>query len=401
MHMSKYSIQKYSWRDFIDKFVPVRTGQRLPSLISHRIRKISVHKFITYFRRETKYILLFLSCFFLFNMAHGQTAKLFESDEIFEVTLQGDLRTIFKDVGDDPQYHKAELLYQEGQTIFDIPIDVKTRGNSRKSLLNCKYPPLFLNFKMSAIPETSIFRDQIKTKLVVPCQGDRYVINEYLVYKLYNLITPMSFNARLVKVIYQDTVKDKSSDPYFGILLEEEKQMAKRNDLNYIEIEKLNPKRTNKEFFLKMAVFQYMIGNTDWSVQYQQNIKLITVDSTSIPTTVPYDFDNAGIVRAPYAKPAPELEMTSTQQRRYRGYCLQDMEELSATFKIFNDLRNEFYAIYQESSLLSSSYQKQTIKFLDEFYGTITNPKKAKTAFLYPCDKLGTGNVVIKGLKNE
>ena len=354
--------------------------------------------FFSIFRRDFKKIFIFIGCFFLINIAHGQSARLFESDELFELTLRADLKTVFKDVGDDPQYHKATLHYQEGQATFDIPIKIKTRGNSRKSLLHCQYPPLFLNFNKSANPKSSIFRDQDKTKLVVPCRGDQYVINEYLVYKLYNLITPMSFKARLVKVIYQDTVKNKSSDPYFGILLEEEKQMAKRNDLNSIEIHKLNPKKTNREVFLKMAVFQYLIGNTDWSVQYQQNIKLITIDSASIPSTVPYDFDNAGIVKAPYAKPALELQLSSTQQRRYRGYCMKNMEEFTAIFDLFNNLKDEFYSIYQEFPLLSSSYQKQTIKFLDQFYETINDPKKAKKAFLYPCDPSGTGNVIIQGL---
>jgi hypothetical protein len=218
---------------------------------------------------------------------------------------------------------------------------------------------------------------------------------------LYNLITPKSFNARLVKVIYQDTVKNKSSDPYYGILLEEEKQMAIRNLSNSLEKIGLRPEGTHQGDFLKMAVFQYMIGNTDWSVQYQQNIKLIFADSTSLPSTVPYDFDHAGIVRAPYANPAPELQLSSTLHRRYRGYCIPDMNQFTEVFETFNQLKNDFYAIYEGNPLLKNSYQNQTIKFLDQFYETINDPKKAKQEFSYPCDKSGTGNVIIKGLKKH
>jgi len=177
--------------------------------------------------------------------------------------------------------------------------------------------------------------------------------------------------------------------------------MAKRNMSYLIEKEKLSPQYTQKEYFLKMAVFQYMIGNTDWSVQYQQNIKLITVDSTSLPVTVPYDFDHAGIVRAPYANPAPELQMSSTLERRYRGYCMSDMNQFTTVFETFNQLKNDFYAIYKGNSLLSKSYLNQTLKFLDQFYETINDPKKAAKAFNYPCDKYGTGNVIIKGLKDN
>ena len=350
---------------------------------------------------KTKHTLLFLGCFFLVNTAFGQSPNLFDEDEVIELTLRGDLRKVFKDRGDDPQYHAATLHYQADQNTISIPLKIKTRGHFRKLASNCQYPPILLNFAKSSTPKTSVFWGQDKLKLVTPCRGDNYVIHEYLVYKLYNLVTPKSFKARLVKVTYQDTVKNKTSDPYYGILLEDEKQMAKRNQSLSLKRVGLRPQGTQKEDFLKMAIFEYMIGNTDWSVQYQQNVKLIVVDSTSLPTTVPYDFDHAGIVRAPYAKPAPELKMNSTLLRRYRGYCMPDMDQFTAVLETFNQLKEDFYAVYQGNSLLSSGYQNQTIKFLDQFYETINDPKKAQEAFSYPCDRYGTGNVVIQGLKKQ
>jgi hypothetical protein len=355
--------------------------------------------YISFLKGETKHALLFVACFFLLSSALGQSFNLFDTDEVMELTLRGDLKTVFKDRGDDSQYHPATLHYQADQNAINIPIQIKTRGHFRKIASNCKYPPILLNFEKASTPKNSVFEGQNKVKLVTPCRGDQYVIHEYLVYKLYNLITPKSFKARLVKVIYQDTVKNKSSDPYYGILLEEEKQMAMRNLSWSLEKYGVRPEGTQKGDFLKMAVFQYMIGNTDWSVQFRQNIKLITVDSTSLPTTIPYDFDHAGIVRAPYANPAPELQMSSTLQRRYRGYCIPEMIQFTEVFETFNQLKDDFYEIYDGNPLLSSSYQKQTLKFLDQFYGTINDPKKAKKAFTYPCDRSGTGNIIIQGLK--
>jgi len=349
----------------------------------------------------TRHGLFFLACCFLLSSALGQSSNLFDTDEVMELTLRGDLKTVFKDRGDDPQYHPATIHYQADQNAINIPIEIKPRGHFRKMSSNCRYPPILLNFAKLSTPESSVFYGQDKVKLVTPCQGDKYVIHEYLVYKLYNLITPKSFRARLVKVIYQDTVNNKSSDPYYGILLEEEEQMAKRNLSRSLEKIGLRPEETQKEDFLKMAVFEYMIGNTDWSVQFQQNIKLITVDSTSLPTTIPYDFDHAGIVRAPYARPAEELQLSSTLQRRYRGYCIPEMNQFTAIFETFNELKDEFYALYDGNPLLSSNYQKQTLKFLDRFYETINDPKKARKEFSYPCDRSGTGNIVIKGLKKN
>jgi len=358
-------------------------------------------RYNSFLKGVTKHALLFLACCFLLSSAPGQSSNLFDSDEVMELTLRGDLKTVFKDRGDDPQYHPATLHYQADQNAIKIPIEIKTRGHFRKIATNCNYPPILLNFAKSSTPKSSVFKDQDKVKLVTPCRGDQYVIHEYLVYKLYNLITPKSFKARLVKVIYQDTVKNKSSDPYYGILLEEEAEMAMRNLSRSLEKIGLRPEETQKGDFLKMAVFEYMIGNTDWSVQFQQNIKLITVDSTSLPTTIPYDFDHAGIVRAPYAKPAEELQMSSTLQRRYRGYCIPEMNQFTEVFETFNQLKDDFYALYEGNPLLSSSYQKQTLKFLDQFYETINDPKKALKEFSYPCDRYGTGNIVIQGLKKN
>ncbi len=358
-------------------------------------------RYILFLKGESKHALLFLSCCFLLGSTLGQSSSLFDSDEVMELTLRGDLKKVFKDRGDDPQYHPVTLHYQADKNTINIPIEIKTRGHFRKISSNCKYPPILLNFAKSSTPKSSVFYGQDKVKLVTPCQGDQYVIYEYLVYKLYNLITPKSFKARLVKIIYQDTVKNKSSDPYYGILLEEEEQMTMRNLSRSLAKIGIRPEEIQKGDFLKMAVFEYMIGNTDWSVQYQQNIKLITVDSTSLPYAIPYDFDHAGIVRAPYANPAEELQMSSTSERRYRGYCMPEMNQFTEVFEIFNQLKDKFYALYDGNPLLSISYQNQTLKFLDQFYETINDPKKAQEEFSYPCDRSGTGNIVIKGLKKN
>ena len=357
--------------------------------------------YITFLKRESKAVLLFLACFFFLGNAMGQVSNLFNDDVVMELTLRGDLKTVFKDRGDEPQYHPATIRYKAKGNEINIPIKIKTRGHFRKISSNCKYPPIFLNFTKRTTPQTVVFYGQDKVKLVTPCQDDQYVINEYLVYKLYNIITPKSFKAKLVKVIYQDTVKNKSSDPYYSILLEEEIQMAMRNGRLSLKKMGLRPETTLKGDFLKMSVFEYMIGNTDWSVQYRQNIKLIITDSLSLPTAVPYDFDHAGIVRAPYAKPAPELQMSSTLKRRYRGYCIPEMDQFTEVFETFNKLKDDFYAVYDGNPLLSSKYQNQTLKYLDQFYETINDPKKAQKAFSYPCNKSGTGNIVIKGLKKN
>ena len=65
----------------------------------------------------------------------------------------------------------------------------------------------------------------------------------------------------------------------------------------------------------------------------------------------------------------------------------------------FNQKKEEIYNVYTKCALLDRGYIKSTVKFLDQFYSTINDKKSIARDFGYPCDESGTGNVVIKGLK--
>lgn len=357
-----------------------------------RFEKIPVKIFPTYF--------VFVFLILISSLSNAQTVGLFENEEVFTITLSGELAEVLKDRSGNPQYRAGTLRYKERDSTVSIPIRLRTRGNFRRAKGICSHPPLLLNFRKEDRKKT-IFAQQDRLKLVIPCQGDNYVIREYHVYKLYNLISPKSFRARLVKVVLDDPkLKPNAQGPFYGIMLEEEEQMAKRNSMVAVEKTLIRPEQTELEDFLNMAVFNYMIGNTDWSVQYRQNVKLIATDSISKPSTVPYDFDHSGIVRAPYAKPATELKMSSVRERRYRGFCIQNMAHFENIIAHFNDLKNTLYAVYTQSPFLDQKYIQSTLKYLDTFYNTINDPKKVKQEFQYPCKEDGTGNVVIKGLRN-
>lgn len=341
---------------------------------------------------------LIFTCFS--GVLSAQPDQLFGLEDILELTISGDVGGLMKDRGNDPQYHSLTLSYKNADNPVSIPVKIKVRGHFRKAKENCTYPPLLLNFSKET--QNTLFEGQDKLKLVTPCRGDKYVVREYLVYKLYNQLTPRSFKVRLVKVTYEDPgSKSKKIEPLYGMLIEDEEQMAKRNNSVSVVGKLVRPDQTQRNDFLNMAVFEYMIGNTDWSVQYLQNVKLIASDSLSIPSTVPYDFDHAGIVGAPYALPAAELLMTSTRERRYRGYCIQDMSQFTDVIVRFNQKKDDFYKVYTSNTILEESYLKSTVKFLDDFYKTINDPKRLKNEFQYPCNPDGTGNVVIQGLKKN
>lgn len=329
-------------------------------------------------------------------------ADLFKSEEILDLKLSGDTKSLFNDRTGTTSYRPMQLSYtdQNGEQIV-IPLKVKTRGNFRRMRENCFYPPLRLNFSKSKTPEDCLFAGQDKMKLVTPCRDQKYVIREYLVYKLYNLLSEKSFRARLVRVVYENDKKGKATDPLYGILLEDQDQMAARNYSKIIKVNGIRPNKTSEDHFLPVAVFEFMIGNTDWSTQYRHNIKLLREDSTAKIIPVPYDYDHAGVVQAPYAMPSPALQLSSVRDRRYRGYCVEDLSIFEPVITRFNSLKDDFYKVYTECTMLEERYIRQTIKFLDDFYETINNPKKMADAFSYPCLPNGTGNVVIRGLGGE
>ncbi len=345
-----------------------------------------------------RFILLLLVILVTDDFGQQVTADLFSSDQILSIALKGNVTSLVNDRKGTPKDHPMDFTYiNDDNQEVSISVNTKTRGHFRRQSKVCSYPPLSIQFSNEGSQVTTIFREQRKLKLVMPCTDDNYVVREYLAYKLYNLITPFSFRARLVKVTLVDDGDGKATAPFYGILLEEEDQLAERVQYKTLET-KLVPQQIQRESFLTMAVFQYMIGNTDWSIQYLQNIKLLAKDASSLPVAIPYDFDHAGIVDAPYAKPAEELHLRSTRERRYRGYCMADMTPFEPVIERYTRLKDDLYSVYLNSNL-DEKYKRTTTEFLDDFYSILSDPSQWKKELSYPCDKNGTGNVVIKGLK--
>ena len=130
------------------------------------------------------------------SSSHGN--GLFETDKVLEITISGNTKVLLNDRSDKPKDHPMNILYKdEGGTEISLPAVFKTRGHFRKLKENCTYPPLQVHFTKGEALKSSIFKGQKKLKLVMPCTGEEYVIREWMVYKLYNLITPKSFRAQI------------------------------------------------------------------------------------------------------------------------------------------------------------------------------------------------------------
>jgi len=329
----------------------------------------------------------------------NQLQDLFDSDEVIDIRLEGDIKALLRDRGEDPSYHQMKLHVQNLDSEESLDLRVRVRGNFRRLKENCDTPPLRLNFRRHEVPEHSLFTGHPSLKLVVPCKGEQYVIREYLAYKIYNLFTDYSFRVRLVRLTYHDTGNNQASNPEYGFLIEHKDVLAARSNASLLERMHLRPEIVDREAFLRMSVFAYMIGNTDWSVQYLHNMEMLFLNNEKVYVAVPYDFDLVGLVSSPYAKPAEALKLRSVRERVYRGYCMEDLSVFDATFKQFQELKPEIYKIITENTLLKENYIRFATKYLDDFYDTLNNPRKMSRAFSYPCKSYGTGNIVISGMQ--
>ena len=98
------------------------------------------------------------------------------------------------------------------------------------------------------------------------------------------------------------------------------------------------PARYDPAALVLLDVFQYFVGNTDWSAfagpageQCCHNVvPFARADGVLLP--VPYDFDATGIVNAPYSLPDERLRIQRVRQRLYRGRC-REVSELQPAFR--------------------------------------------------------------------
>jgi hypothetical protein len=316
-----------------------------------------------------------------------ENSTLFDSDEVLNFDLKVNKKALFADVGEKRTYHKAKVYYldENGDTV-KLKIKVQTRGNFRRDPGNCKFPPLKFKIPKKIRWGDNLFSGQSRLKLVVPCflKNKKYqelVIKEYLIYKMYNLFTDYSYRVRLAHIKLVDSVGNIELSDFYGFFIEETDQMAKRNKAKVLKLKNFSQQSMNQLQMTKMAVFQYMIANTDWALSNLHNVKLLFVNDYHIPYPVPYDFDWSGFVNAPYAVPAPQIGISHVRQRIYRGYE-RPLEEYEIVLKEFKEKKQQIYELINSNVYLSTAAIQDLIKFLDIFYKIINESEEIKRVFI-------------------
>lgn len=314
-------------------------------------------------------------------------ARLFDASEPLALTLTADFGAIGKNRRGDKPDHPGVLSYVTvGGDSVAVAVRLRTRGHYR--LATCQYPPLKVVFDREQSAHT-LFAHQGGLKLTVQCRGGRayanYVLEEYLIYRTYNLITDRSFRARLARVTYADATGKHAPETRNAFFLEDDDRMARRNGAQVFEQKGLVQPDLDFEQMGVAAVFQYMIGNTDWAVSALHNIVLIR-DSAGVVYPVPYDFDWSGVIWTPYAQPDPRLGIPNVRQRIFRGTC-RGPDELRATFVRFNEQKDAIYAAYRGmvAEGLEPKRVEQALGYYDEFYKTINDAGRTRHEFIVGC----------------
>jgi hypothetical protein len=313
---------------------------------------------------------------------------LFEKNEILHLSLRFDI-TQYTRKKPKEEYLDAVITYHiNDKDSVNKNIRIKSRGEFRNEF--CTFPPIMINLKKTENRREDMKKIE-KVKLVTHCKSgnEDNLLKEYLIYKLYNVLSDVSFRARLVRIDYINTAKKNKTVTSFGFLIEPVNVLAERT--NKIEVESINlgQKDMVPEILDRMAIFNYMVGNADWSIPNQHNCKILleaNAQTQSLGIPVPYDFDYTGMVNASYAIPNETSQIKSVTQRIYTGTC-RSKETFAKELIEFTDNKAEFYRIINDFPYISERAKKEMINYLDEFYEGFDSRNSIVNDFLSTCKK--------------
>lgn len=331
-------------------------------------------------------VLLAWLCTYAGAAAAGAPPSLFDSDELLDLQLSGPVSTLIDDRSEREE--RAILLTLDGVQHEAL---ARVRGKSRSREKVCDFPPLRLRFADPA----AVAPDEDKLKLVTHCRnddrGDADVMEEYAAYRVFSLLSPAAFRVRPARITYQDSDGrlDEDARQRYGFLLEPAQRLAQRIGGEVLELPGVALSRLDADQAALVYVFQYMIGNTDWSLvtgdgaeHCCHNGLLLGLDGAI--HYVPYDFDLSGIVSARYAKPDPSLRLRSVRSRRYLGFCTRP-ETLAAAIRRLVAHEEEIYDVVRTTPGLGDRARKKDIEYLEGFFERARDPDDLRERFEKHC----------------
>ncbi|MCL6729472.1 hypothetical protein [Sphingomonas hankyongi] len=315
----------------------------------------------------------------------GPATPLFSADTPIRITIKGPITAL---TSNRSNAQRAGTLTVTG-TQESYPIMLSVRGITRRQGDVCQFPPLRVDFPQHPAAG-SLFAGQRRLKLVTHCRRNedfqQKVLLEYAAYRLYNLMTPLSFRARLANIDYVD----EDGRPYIsriGFFVEDGDDMAKRNDLHEPKLgDRVSVSQLEPRGAARFALFNYMIGNLDWSMRAGpagesccHNGRLLSANKagSGVLVPVPYDFDFSGLVDAPYATPPDAIPVGSVRQRVYRGYCAH-FNEARAVGADLSARRSELLGLLSTIPGMTERTRANAADYLGGFFRDLDSGKALK-----------------------
>ncbi|MBL8550085.1 MAG: hypothetical protein JNJ73_08860 [Hyphomonadaceae bacterium] len=320
--------------------------------------------------------------------AAQQAARLFSQDDPLELTIEAPISDIIRNAQRNTDPHAGSVRVNGGPP---IEMRLSARGLTRRTGGICAFPPLRLEFDGPARRGT-IFQGQGRLKLVTHCKPiDNYeqrVVLEYLAYRLYNVVTPLSYRVRAARITYVDTAGRRSPDTRFGFLIEDVDDVARRNNRTKVEAPSVAMDSLDSLAASRAALYQYMIGNLDWSFTRGpagedccHNTRPIGAAGAIVP--LPYDFDQSGFVDAPYALPPQGIRIASVRTRVFRGLC-QHNASIPAAAAEFTAKRADIMALIGAETRLPEDRRRSAQRYLEGFFEAI-DPSRLDATIIRSC----------------
>ena len=319
---------------------------------------------------------------------------LFDWHQTMKVRIEAPITELRKDRSEDESLEGLFAYVDANGVEQSLDVKIRPRGRFRRQKDICDFPPLRLDFRKGQVKDTE-FRGQNKLKLVTHCNNNRSsyeqnLLQEYLAYRILNVMTDRSFRVRLLHVDYVDSEKNKLFRTKYAFLIEDEDELGDRLELQPAKVKEITFDQLEPEQTALFSVFQYMIGNTDFSAIRGASdtwcchnaIPYIGPRGQFIP--IPYDFDFSGLVNATYAAPKPGLKIETVTERKYRGLCSSN-DLLPDTLALFAARRPAIDELVNNQEGLTGGSKRSTQRFLEDFYEEIADPKKVDRYFVKEC----------------
>ena len=340
------------------------------------------------FNKQTKNILLICVLYFLnFKIyAQNDNPELFNDNLDLKAQLSFDFKELYKDTNDST-FIKSKMVFSgNGIEEDSITVRIRVRGNFRKKI--CYFKPMRLEIRKKQA-ENTIFQENRKLKLVVPCQNekgkDELIYKEMLAYKFFEEFSDIHLKtqALTLKIIEKKGNKE-IEHTMFAFLIEDDDKVADRHEIKKFPKRRVSPMTVSDSSAINFALFSYMIGNTDWSMAYQHNTEMFFNGKKLV--AIPYDFDHSGLVNAFYAKPNPMLKISKVTDRVYRGLCRRDPNVFAGMRNLYISKEDRIFNILNEyrDNLTSKEFERVST-YVKSFYDIIKSDSEFQNKILSKC----------------